>query len=307
MTAFEAELGCRLPALDRSDEAAAQTVSRDGPPVVAIVGRPNVGKSTFYGKASGAFTETANLPGTTVSMARREVMFDRRSVVLVDLPGAFGLTDQSDGLPAFWRLLLAARPDAILAIVDAGDLSRHLPLVLACRDLGLPLVVAANLADEASARGVDPDLGRLSQLLAVPVYRAVGRTGEGVHRAVGAAIGLATDRRTHGRSTHRTSPVPPYGALTVGSVQSLARAIDTAGPAAATVPDDLRAEVAAGHLSAIGAATLALGGDLDSQRWAVAERWAAQVDRRYDVPPEDWTASGGLSRPPGRASRSSSR
>jgi ferrous iron transport protein B len=286
MTVLEAELGCRLPALDQADQITTRTAtSIEGPPVVAIVGRPNVGKSTFYGKASGAFVETANLPGTTVSMARREVELDGRSAVLVDLPGAFGLTDQSDGLPSFWRLLLAARPDAILAIVDAGDLSRHLPLVLACRDLGLPMVVAANLADEAQARGIDPDLGRLSQLLAVPVYRAVGRTGEGVHRAVGAAIGLATDRRRHGRSTHRTSPVPPYAARAVRAVQALAHAIDTAGPAADAVPDDLRAEVAAGRLSAIGAATLIMGGDLESQRWAVAEGWAAQVDHRFDVAP----------------------
>ena len=286
MTVFEADLGCRLPALERDVPAVSWTTSVDGPPVVAIVGRPNVGKSTFYAKASGVFAETANLPGTTVSMARREVRLDGRSAVLVDLPGTFGLSDESDGLPSFWRLLLAARPDAILVIVDAGDLARHLLLVLACRDLGLPMVVAANLADEAIARGIDPDLGRLSQLLAVPVHRAVGRTGQGVHRcAVGAAInrpsiGGRTAGRRIGRRRSRRTP-------RARSVRS------RRWPASSTMVDPCRAPcpTICGRTSRqagcppSAAATLALGGDLEAQRWAVAERWAAQVERRFAVAP----------------------
>jgi ferrous iron transport protein B len=275
MSALEAELACRfLPAPAVPHPVVAATT--DGPLVVALVGRPNVGKSTFVGRASGRFVETANLPGTTVEPARREVVVDGRRAVLVDLPGTFGLSDRSDGLPSFWTLLLDARPDAVLVIVDAGDLARHLPLVLACRDLGLPIVVAANLADEASARGIEPDLGRLSQLLAVPVLRTVGRTGEGVHRAVGAAIRSASGRRAaDGRAVRRTSPVPPYPPAVVGRVQAAAREL----------PGDLHRHVASGRLSPIGAATLAVATELEIERWAVAERWARQVERRVAVRP----------------------
>jgi ferrous iron transport protein B len=281
----EAELACHVPVLAPAEPLGIDNVAADGPAVVAIVGRPNVGKSTFLGRASGRFAETANIPGTTVEALRREVRVDGRSAVLVDLPGTLSLTDESDGLPSFWKLLLRARPDAILAIVDAGDLARHLPLVLACRDLGLPIVVAANLADEAAAGGIDPDIGRLSQLLTVPVYRTVGRRGEGVNAAVGAAIALAQARRTRaGRPARRTSPVPPYSADAVGRVQALARQIASGElPSGATA--ELGDEVTAGRLSPIGAATLAVAGDLEAERWAVAERWARQVERRLVVRP----------------------
>lgn len=281
----EGELACHPPAAARSAPLRFDAEAAQGPPVVAIVGRPNVGKSTFFGRASGRFVETANAPGTTVDAVRREVSLEGHSAVLVDLPGTLSLTDRSGGLPSFWWLLLQARPDAILAIVDAGDLARHLPLVLACRDLGLPIVVAANLADEATAGGLDLDIGRLSQMLAVPVYRTVGRKGEGVNAAVGAAVALARAHRSPGaRTARRTSPVPPYSADAVRRVQVLARRIMD-GEHPGDVAEELSDEVRAGRLSPVGAATLALAGDLEPERWAVAERWTRQVERRFAVQP----------------------
>lgn len=244
----------------------------DTPPVVALVGRPNVGKSTLLGRVSGRFEETANVPGTTVDVTRREIRVGGREAVLVDLPGTFALTDASDGLPPFWQLLVAERPDTVLAVVDAGDLARHLPLVLACRDLGLPVVVAANLSDEAMTRGVELDLGRLSQLLAAPVVRTVGRRGEGVERAVAEAVDQALTSRRDGRGP---SFLPPYPA-------DVMRAVRAGG--AARLSDTLRHAVAAGRLTAVGAATIAAGPSLEPHRWAVAERWAHEVERRREVP-----------------------
>ncbi len=148
----------------------------DGLPVVALVGRPNVGKSTFLARASGRFAETTNAPGTTVGNEAREVRTRAGRALLVDLPGTASLTDRSVAGPPFWTALLAAEPDALLVVVDAGDVARHVPLVVACRDLGLPVVVALNLADEAAAHGIGIDAGRLAQLLAVPVRRTVART-----------------------------------------------------------------------------------------------------------------------------------
>src|SRR3972149_2560110 len=108
---------------DASGEApAAGAVDGDGGPVIAVVGRPNVGKSTFFARASGRYAEVANVPGTTVSMARRHVRLGGRAAVLVDLPGAFTLTDRREGLPAFWP----PAPAAVLRRVSAlaGRLAR---------------------------------------------------------------------------------------------------------------------------------------------------------------------------------------
>jgi ferrous iron transport protein B len=164
-------------------------------PVVALVGRPNVGKSTFLARGSGRFAETANAPGTTVIVERRQVRLDDAEAILVDLPGTRSLLDRPAGEEPFWRYLEAARPDAILVLVDAGDLARHLPLALACRDLGLPVVVAANLSDDAERHGIHVDAGRLSQLMLAPVHITNGRAGSGVAAALGDAVRLATRRR----------------------------------------------------------------------------------------------------------------
>lgn len=287
MSAYEAAaLTCVVPALPVAEALVRAVARTSATPVVALVGRPNVGKSTFFAHASGRFAETANVPGTTVSVARRDVELDDHRAVLVDLPGTLTLADRSDGLPSFWRILLQVDPDALVMVVDAGDLARHLPLVLACRDLGLPLVVAANLADEASSRGIELDVGRLSQLLDVPVYRTIGRQGKGVHAAVGAAIRLAEGRADgRDRATLTAPPRPPYRPEIVRRVSLLATELAGARPAdgAGTDRRDLERMVADGRLSPVGAATLAAAEVLEPERWAIAERWARQVEQRRAV------------------------
>jgi ferrous iron transport protein B len=269
-----------------TDGLAAETDSHDELerlPVVALVGRPNVGKSTFVARVTGRYEEVANVPGTTVGTLRRSVHVNGHDAVLVDLPGAHSLTDESDGLPPFWRLLLEARPDAILAVVDAGDLAVHLPLVLACRDLGLPIVVAANLADEADGHGIHLDTGRLSQLLAAPVHRTVGRRGIGVKAALADAIRVASRSQRLARDASRSATsIPPYAPLLVRSVGSLAARL-RAGEDAPDLSPELARSVAAGIASPIAAATLARIADLEPGRWAVAARWAEQVERRDAV------------------------
>ncbi len=77
----------------------------------------------------------------------------------------------------FWQALLTASPDAILVVADAGDVARHLPLVLACRDLGLPIVVALNLSDEAAGHGI-----RGGRRAARPAARGAGAADRGPDR-----------------------------------------------------------------------------------------------------------------------------
>jgi ferrous iron transport protein B len=182
-------------------------------PVVALVGRPNVGKSTLFGVATGRFVETVNAPGTTVVTERRPIHTSEGDAILVDLPGTLSLLDSPAGGEQFWRDLIEVHPDAIMVVGDAGDLARHLPMALACRDLGLPVVFVANLADEAAARGVEVDAGRLSQLLAAPVHLTVGRTGSGVAEATARVVGLARQRRAFlaGAPPRGTVPVRVYG------------------------------------------------------------------------------------------------
>jgi ferrous iron transport protein B len=257
-------------------------------PTVALVGRPNVGKSTFVARASRRFVETANAPGTTVSLARIPVTVDGVDAWLVDLPGTRSLDDEPAGDAPFWELLIEAAPDAILVVADAGNLERHLPLAIACRDLGLPIVVAANLTDEASRRGITIDTGRLGQLLNAPVHATCGRTGEGVQATLQDAVRLARQRRAvrAGESSPRGS-VPasgypwPLQARLADLGQTLA--VEPRSLGAAAILDPLQAGVLGGRLSPRGGASIRLGRELDPVRWEAAAAWATQVERRREV------------------------
>ena len=284
MSAWQALTGPRVEA-DLAVESASDAGLKARLPVVALVGRPNVGKSTFIARVTGRYEEAANVPGTTVGTLRRQVRVDGRDAILVDLPGSHSLVDRSDGLPPFWQLLLDARPDAILAVIDAGNLAVHLPLVLACRDLGLPIVVAANLCDEAEAHGFELDPGRLSQLLAAPVHRTIGRRGTGVQAALADAIRLAERRRNLPRSDNAPPPtaIPPYAPDVVRAVGRLAGQLGAGSPPDGFDPA-LHSRLAAGTIPAIAAATIASIDRLEPERWTLAERWTGEVARRTAVP-----------------------
>jgi ferrous iron transport protein B len=259
-------------------------------PIVALVGRPNVGKSTLFGVATGRFAETINAPGTTVVAERRLVHLAEGDIYLVDLPGTLSLLDSPAGGEPFWRDLLDARPDAVLVVGDAGDLGRHIPLALACRDLGLPIVFAANLADEATARGIDLDSGRLSQLLAAPVRVTTGRNGRGVGDAIAQVASLARQRRAFlaGARPRGTVPARVYGSQLEMALDKLGRSIQPAHSLGAAALDatglGLGDLVGEGAISPRGAASLRLGQALEPARWRVAAAWAAQVERRREVP-----------------------
>ncbi len=207
----------------------------------------------------------------------------------MDLPGTRSLDDEPAGDDPFWMYLLEAAPDAILVVADAGNLARHLPLALACRDLGLPVVLAANLTDEAEKRGISVDAGRLGQLFNVPAHATCGRTGENVDAALGDAVRLATVRRavkSGGSSPRATIPAPVYAYPLEQRLSSEGRLLATEPRSlgAAAVLEPLQAGVLGGLVSPRGGATIRLATALEPARWAVAAGWAAQVEHRRDVP-----------------------
>lgn len=146
---------------------------------LALVGHPNVGKSVLFHRLTGTYVTVSNYPGTTVEVARAAPRFDREASLL-DTPGVLALPSRSDDERATVRALLEEDMRLIIQVGDAKNLRRTLNLSALLAELGVPMVMALNMCDEAKARGVSVDGTRLAEALGVPVAETVATGGEGV-------------------------------------------------------------------------------------------------------------------------------
>ncbi len=148
-------------------------------PLVALVGNPNAGKSALFNALTGARQKIANYPGVTVERkSGRAALSDGRPVELIDLPGAYSL--QPDSLDeavtrdvVLGQLEGQRRPDALVIVLDAGNLDNHLRFAIELIGQGLPVVVALNMVDLAKRDGLELDAAILSAELGVPVVETV--------------------------------------------------------------------------------------------------------------------------------------
>ncbi len=146
---------------------------------LALVGHPNVGKSVLFHRLTGTYVTVSNYPGTTVEVSRATPRHDR-AAMLLDTPGVLALPSRSDDERATVRALLNEDLRLLIQVGDAKNLRRTLNLTALLAELGVPMVMALNMTDEARARGVTVDSGALAEALGVPVVTTVATGGEGV-------------------------------------------------------------------------------------------------------------------------------
>jgi ferrous iron transport protein B len=176
----------------------------------AVVGNPNVGKTTLFNALTGLSQMTGNYPGVTVERKAGRMRVDEIIADLIDLPGTYSLAARSPDEMIVTDVLLGQvegeQPvDAVLAVVDATNLERNLYLVSQLQDLEKPLVIALNMMDIARKRGYAIDVERLAQELGVPVVPVCAHKRVGIEDLKKALVRAANN----GHTVHKKGPEYP--------------------------------------------------------------------------------------------------
>ncbi len=147
---------------------------------VILVGNPNVGKSALFGALSGHYVTVSNYPGTTVEFTRGHLELGGVRVPVIDTPGTNSLTPSSDDERVTRDVLLGTHARAVVVVGDAKNIERTLLLALQLAEMDIPLVVALNMWDEATQRGLEINVAALREELGVEVVPTVAIRREGL-------------------------------------------------------------------------------------------------------------------------------
>lgn len=183
----------------------------------ALVGNPNVGKSSLFNALTGLHQHTGNWPGKTVATAAGRCRFDGADIELIDLPGTYSLSAHSPEEEVAAEYISFGEADAVIVVCDATALERNLHLVLQVMEITDRVVVCVNLMDEAKKRGISVDLPRLSQLLGVCVVGTSARQKKTLPPLLRAALSAAREKR------RETVPVRYSDAIEAGLFSVAAR------------------------------------------------------------------------------------
>jgi ferrous iron transport protein B len=136
---------------------------------VALTGQPNVGKSTIFNMLTGLNQHVGNWPGKTVAQKTGRYHHNETLVHLVDLPGTYSLSANSEEERIAREYIIRESPDVVVAVVDAAILERSLYLLAELLALPAPVVLALNMMDVAAQEGVQIEPRVLSAALGIPV------------------------------------------------------------------------------------------------------------------------------------------
>jgi ferrous iron transport protein B len=166
-------------------------------PLVLLLGNPNTGKTTLFNRLTGQNARIGNYPGVTVERRSGRSRLDGNvEVEVVDLPGCYSLSARSaEEQIALWAVLGYGdyeRPDLCVFVADSSQLGRNLYLALQLAELGLPLVIALNMIDEASDN--PPSAEAVERLWGVPCVAISARKGSGISALLAAVERALADQ-----------------------------------------------------------------------------------------------------------------
>lgn len=136
---------------------------------IALVGSPNVGKSLLFNLLTGTYVTVSNYPGTTVEVARGNIVIAEKKVTFLDTPGIYSLIPITEEENVTRNLITEEKVDLIIHVIDAKHLGRMLNLTLQLIETQLPILLVVNIIDEAEKLGIWINESQLADKLGIPV------------------------------------------------------------------------------------------------------------------------------------------
>jgi len=162
---------------------------------VALVGQPNVGKSTVFNILTGLSQHVGNWPGKTVEKKEGVHRANDILIRIVDLPGTYSLTSFSEEERVTRDFIIQEKPDLVVLVLNAAALERSLYLLSEVLLLGRPVIVAINMLDVASNQGTQIDAKALQDSLGLPVIPMVAKRNTGIKELVDQITEVASCER----------------------------------------------------------------------------------------------------------------
>ncbi|MDD4568587.1 MAG: ferrous iron transport protein B [Tepidanaerobacteraceae bacterium] len=149
---------------------------------VALAGNPNCGKTTIFNALTGTNQHVGNWPGVTVEKKEGKLKFKDKQYNIVDLPGTYSLGAYSEDEVVARDFILKNKPDIVINVVDATNIERNLYLTTQLSEMGVKVIVALNMMDEAERKEIKIDIDSLSEQLGVPIVPTVASRQQGIDK-----------------------------------------------------------------------------------------------------------------------------
>ena len=151
---------------------------------VALIGNPNTGKTSVFNTLTGLNQKVGNYPGITVEKKQGTCNLERNiKAHILDLPGTYSLNASSLDENVVIELLLNKKdkdfPDVAVVVADIENLKRNLLLFTQIKDLGIPTILAINMADRMNRKGISIDVKQLEGILETKIVLISSRKNTG--------------------------------------------------------------------------------------------------------------------------------
>ncbi|BAM99777.1 ferrous iron transport protein B [Blattabacterium cuenoti] len=153
---------------------------------LALVGNPNVGKTSLFNQLTGLNQKVGNYIGVTVDKKIGYFHYENTYYQIVDLPGTYSIYPSSEDEEVVCRLLLSNLndldyPDKIIVVANSSNLKKSILLLRQVQDLGFPVLFALNMLDEAKKKGISINIEKLKKFLITDIVLINARKGIGLN------------------------------------------------------------------------------------------------------------------------------